>query len=237
MRIITWNCNMAFRKKWEHLLNHQPDILIIQECEHPSKFKESEEIPNINEFLWIGENQNKGVGIISFNNYRVSLADYYSQEFQYVIPVNVSGDLDATLFAIWAMPHKIKSKGYVGQVWRAIQHYKEHLVDDTILVGDFNSNQQWDSDRKNGNHTDVVEFLSKFEIESLYHSLKNEGHGKEQEPTLYLLKNLLKPYHMDYCFVSSSLINKKTNLQVGRYNGWIPYSDHMPVIIDHLGYS
>jgi exonuclease III len=35
MKIITWNCNMAFRKKADWILQYEPDILIIPECEHP----------------------------------------------------------------------------------------------------------------------------------------------------------------------------------------------------------
>lgn len=35
MRIITWNCNMAFRKKADFVLTYKPDILIVPECEYP----------------------------------------------------------------------------------------------------------------------------------------------------------------------------------------------------------
>lgn len=35
MRIITWNCNGAFRKKYEHLIPYNDDLLIIQKCENP----------------------------------------------------------------------------------------------------------------------------------------------------------------------------------------------------------
>ncbi|HQD10259.1 MAG TPA: hypothetical protein PLQ65_11385, partial [Flavihumibacter sp.] len=37
MKIITWNCNMAFRKKADLMLAQQPDILVVPECEHPDK--------------------------------------------------------------------------------------------------------------------------------------------------------------------------------------------------------
>lgn len=37
MKIITWNCNMTFRKKAEYILSHKPDIIIVPECEQPEK--------------------------------------------------------------------------------------------------------------------------------------------------------------------------------------------------------
>ncbi len=37
MKIITWNCNMAFREKGEFIVSRTPDILIVPEFEHPDK--------------------------------------------------------------------------------------------------------------------------------------------------------------------------------------------------------
>jgi exodeoxyribonuclease III len=34
MKIITWNCNMAYRKKADFILEENPDILIVSECEN-----------------------------------------------------------------------------------------------------------------------------------------------------------------------------------------------------------
>jgi len=37
MKIITWNCQGAFRRKVGNILAFLPDILVFQECEHPNK--------------------------------------------------------------------------------------------------------------------------------------------------------------------------------------------------------
>ena len=60
-------------------------------------------------------------------------------------------------------------------------------------------------------------------------------HGKEANPTFYLYKNINKPYHMDYCFASKKLLNPNTSLEIGGYEIWSKLSDHMPLIIDHIG--
>jgi endonuclease/exonuclease/phosphatase family metal-dependent hydrolase len=88
--------------------------------------------------------------------------------------------------------------------------------------------------RKNGNHSHVTVLLSEFEISSVYHNLNQIEHGKEIDPTLFLLKNRDKPYHIDYCFASNYMIKDKTTIQIGVYEDWIKISDHMPVIIDKL---
>ncbi len=236
MKVITWNCNMAFRKKWKAILDLQPDILVLQECEKESKYRPEEIVPGYNQFIWIGDNPNKGVGILSFNDYHIQISKNYVQTFKYIIPIAVTGAKQFTLFAIWAMPNTTKrAKSYVGQIWGAVHYYKSYFKSNTILIGDWNSNARWDNERRSGNHSDVVAFLNKYRIKSIYHTLKEEQHGKEAEPTLYLLKKTEKPFHLDYCFASENMITSKTTITVGTLKEWIKISDHMPLIIDHLG--
>jgi exonuclease III len=235
MKIITWNCNMAFRKKWNSVVELNPDILIVQECENESKYKQTQLIPGYNEFIWIGENLNKGIGIISFNNYHIELLQNYSKEFKFIVPLKVTGESEFNLFAIWAMPDKSsRLKGYVGQIWNAVNYYESELNSLSILVGDWNSNAIWNHERKNGNHSQLVRLLEEYEILSVYHELNEEEQGKELEPTLFLLKNKDKPYHIDYCFASKNMITEDTTINIGEFEKWIKISDHMPVIIDNL---
>ncbi len=226
---------MAFRKKWAKVMALQPDILVLQECEHPSKYRPKQLIPNVNEFLWFGENEHKGVGILSFNNYHIKLAKTYTTDFKYIIPLKVTRQQKIDLFAIWAMPDKKKANSYVGQIWNALQYYKISTRKSTVLIGDFNSNAQWDQSRKIGNHTQVVELLKKKRIESIYHLKTQERPSEETKPTIYLLKKLAKPFHLDYCFASTKMIHEDTTIKIGNYEEWIKWSDHMPLIIDNLG--
>ena len=234
MRLITWNCQMAFRKKWPTLMVYQPDIMVIQECEQLAKYKESERIPGVSDFLWVGDNVNKGVAVISFNGIKLERAEEYIPDFKYIVPVNVMSEVKMKLWAVWAMPVKNnRAASYVGQVWQAVNYYASYLRHhDTILTGDFNSNAIWDNQRKNGNHTMVVEFLRQFGIESLYHWQSGEKPGEESQPTFFLTKNREKPFHLDYCFLSSDLIDRDAKMAVGKVKDWIHLSDHVPLIVD-----
>jgi hypothetical protein len=78
MRLITWNCQGAFRKKAEAILTQKPDILIVQECEHPDKllFDLTTQLPT--DFLWFGDHKHNGLGIFSYSEYRFQLHDKYN---------------------------------------------------------------------------------------------------------------------------------------------------------------
>ncbi len=34
MKIISWNCNMAYRKKADLILKYHPDLVVVPECEY-----------------------------------------------------------------------------------------------------------------------------------------------------------------------------------------------------------
>ncbi len=236
MNITTWNCAMAFRKKYQHVLTEDLDLLVLQECEHKDKlpldiFRED----GMKDIIWYGKNPHKGVAIISFHDIQIELMEIHNPEFEYVLPVRLSkGGQAINLFAIWAMPHKSRSKGYVGQVWRAIHHYDELLAQPTLLVGDFNSHPIWDRKYPKGCHSDVVAFLAQRDIHSTYHQCNVVTSGEEPDPTFFLTKKKDKPYHLDYCFASSSMITAETTVTIGNYDQWISHSDHMPVMITNL---
>lgn len=233
MKIITWNCNMAFRKKAAYILAHNPDILIIPECEHPDKLSFAENTPIPTDFIWMGDNKNKGLGIFSYSHFRFKVLRNHNPKLKTIIPVKVTGnDVQFTLFAIWANNPTDPDGQYVEQIWKALAHYKRQLKStQTILIGDFNSNTIWDKKFRIGNHSHVVERLEKKRIHSCYHTHYNQKQGKEKDPTFYLYKHKEKSYHLDYCFASSDMIAKIQSVEIGAYDFWTAYSDHVPVMV------
>ncbi len=225
---------MAFRKKAAFILKHKPDILIVQECEHPDKLLFPKRIRKPTYMLWFGNNKNKGLGIFSYSAFRFTVLDNHNQELQMIIPISVTGgDFDFRLFAIWANNPTDEDGQYVEQVWKAIHHYDSLLSHTkTIIAGDFNSNAIWDRKRREGNHSNVIKFLENKKIFSAYHLHYKQAQGTEKHPTVYMYRHKDKPYHIDYCFVSADLAERLQSVKIGSYDFWTKHSDHVPLIIN-----
>jgi exonuclease III len=239
MKIITWNCNMAFRKKAAVILKHKPDILIVPECEHPDRLKFDDERLEPADKLWFGNNLNKGLGIFSYSRFRFKLRKNHNPDFRTIIPVSVKDERSAfTLYAIWAWNPGDPDGKYVEQIWKALNYYDKQLTKQpVILAGDFNSNTIWDKKYRIGNHSHVVRRLEEKNIYSAYHLHHEQVQGKEKHPTLYMYRHKDKPYHIDYCFVSADLASKIQSVEIGRHKFWCRYSDHVPVMVsfdEHL---
>ncbi len=233
MKLISWNCQGAFRKKVDTILLQQPDLLIVQECEHPDLLIFNSSTPKPKDFLWFGDNKHKGLGVFSYGDYKLELLDDHNPEIKIISPISVLGErINFTLFAIWAHNPNDPDGQYVEQVWKAIHQY-DHLLNNEriILTGDFNSNTIWDRKNRMANHSAVVDKLALKNIYSAYHRYFNQVQGKEDHPTFFLQRNKNKPYHLDYCFASKDLYDKVTNIQIGSFENWIQHSDHTPIII------
>lgn len=133
------------------------------------------------------------------------------------------------LVAVWTK--HASTFRYIGQMWRYLQVHREKIIQrPCAIVGDFNSNVFWDKKHRCWNHSDVVRELNAIEISSLYHGCSNEPQGTESAPTFYLHRDLKKPYHIDYAFVSESIKSNRPNFYVGSAEDWLKHSDHMPIV-------
>jgi exodeoxyribonuclease-3 len=234
MRLITWNCQGAFRKKADTILLQRPDILIIQECEHPDKLVFNSTTLRPNDFLWFGNNKHKGLGVFSYSNYKFKLLDQHNPDIKIISPIYVTGgQIDFILFAIWANNRHDPEGRYIEQVWKAVNYYETLLNKGrTILIGDFNSNKIWDRPHRIGNHSAVVDKLTEKNIYSVYHRFLKQEQGKEIHPTFFLQRNKDKPYHIDYCFTSADLYDKVQHLEIGTFESWRTHSDHAPLLVN-----
>ncbi|MBR9884133.1 MAG: endonuclease/exonuclease/phosphatase family protein [Oceanospirillales bacterium] len=245
-RIVSWNCNGALRTKLDALDSLQADLLVIQECEDPKR-SSAHYRDWAGDYQWTGDNKNKGLGVFAkcaqplerlgwYGSYSTptlfsdSAAHHWcTEDLKLFLPVTL-GDL--TLLAVWTKGTDKQAFGYVGQLWKYLHiHHPELSQPRTMLVGDLNSNTIWDQADRWWNHSDVVAALKNLGLESLYHTQQREPQGQESTPTFYMHRNLNKPYHIDYAFLSEDL-QAQSRVDVGDPVNWLQYSDHMPLLID-----
>lgn len=233
MKIVTWNCNGALRNKFEHLSTLNADLYIIQECENPAVTNNQHYISWAANYLWKGDNKNKGLGIFAKNNTSIDILNwsdtYKDHEVKHFLPCLVNNYFQ--LVNIWTSQNNSPNFGYIGQLWKYLEINKSNF-NKIILAGDFNSNSIWDEWDRWWNHSDVVNDLSKMNINSLYHSYFNELQGKESKPTFFLHRNRSKAYHIDYIFASKEIENNMKNFEIADMEKWLNYSDHLPVICE-----
>ena len=246
MKIINWNCNGALRKKLPLLDKENADIIIVQECEDPSQstkaFKKWR--PN---YIWFGDNKNKGIGIFAKENIKLEKLEWFNSiditipgsktrtqnwntnQLKLFLPIRVNDSFN--ILAVWTKGSDDQVFSYIGQLWKYLQlHSTDITKSPFLIIGDFNSNSIWDKSDRWWNHTDVVEELNTLGFESLYHEQNKEIQGKETIPTFYHQRKMDKKYHIDYCFTSKDFNESRMN--IGEYQTWIEYSDHMPLLID-----
>ena len=231
MKIVTWNCNGALRRKFQTLSELDADIYIVQECENPATIENSDYQKWAENHLWIGDSKNKGIGIFAKNKIELKQLDwtnsYRDHTVKHFLPCSVNGDFD--LIGVWTHRNNSPNFGYIGQFWKYLQLHKPKLGK-TLIAGDFNSNVIWDQWDRWWNHSDVVTELSEIGIESLYHSFSGELQGNETRPTLFHQRNLNKPYHIDYIFGSPEFVENLKQIEIGSLEKWFPVSDHLPMI-------
>ena len=159
LRIVTWNCNMALRLKFDRLLSLQPDVAVVQECADPDGANGWR--PDCAAYDWIGFNPDKGLGIFTFGDLALTRHPGYSETYALYLPVVVSGWCRFNLLGLWAAdPRKIPA-GATNDPVAALQHYRSFLSSGpAVVAGDFNRLPQQMSVRRNDPGSSVVDALA-----------------------------------------------------------------------------
>jgi exodeoxyribonuclease-3 len=238
MRIVVWNCNMAFDRKYDNLLALQPDIAVISECADIELIAKKAPGFRPSSSIWIGANRQKGIGIFTFGAFKGRQRPIYEDQVPYFVPINIDGPQQFNLLAVWAC-HKTKNS-YVaglGPLKRAIRQYRGFIGDGpTVIAGDFNDNVLWDKPKKTNSFRVSVGELAALGLQSAYHLNRGVEHGNELEPTIYWRNRTADGprYHIDYCFVPNEWAPSISSVTVGRFDEWVApgLSDHVPIVVD-----
>ena len=229
MKIISWNCNGALWKKFNLFEKLDADILVIQECEDPRRSKNSDYKKWAKNYLWHGNGKNKGIGVFAKFDIGIDPIDLDSGKLESFLPFTVNNNLK--ILAVWTRNPDSGKSSYIGQLWQYLQLHKNYFKgDNNLIIGDFNSPKIWDKQRNIGNHSNVVNELKEIGILSIYHHFIGCDQGTEIHPTFYMYRKIEKPYHIDYAFISESLISN-SKIDVGNKELWLEYSDHMPLFL------
>lgn len=212
LKIVTWNCNGAFRKKFAALAKFDADILVIQECEDPAQTQDTAYRDFSQNYLWLGPTKNKGLGVFARKGIHLSKVGLGLEPLELFLPVLVNGQWP--LLACWTRQANSPTFRYIGQLWKLLQKERSFLASDTaMLIGDLNSNARWDEWDRWWNHSYVVRELQALGLSSAYHRHFSELQGEESKPTLFLQRKIEKSYHIDYGFFGPKW--EVNNVEVG----------------------
>lgn len=233
MKFVNWNCNGAFRNKYLEIASLDADIYIIQECENPELSNHIDYIEWSKNYLWIGDNKNKGIGVFAKEGILLEALDwdsnYEGHRVKLFLPILINKSYQ--LLAVWTHRNNSPNFGYIGQMWKYLKINKERFKD-ILIIGDLNSNSIWDQWDRWWNHTDVINELKEQEIESVYHYINKEEQGKEKMPTFFLYRNIEKGYHIDYFLIKSKWLENIRSYEIKQRDFWLKYSDHIPQLLE-----
>lgn len=234
MKIINWNSNCAFRKKFDSIAEYNPDIVVVPESESPNNLKKCNARLGCKSHVWCGDADYKGLSVMTFNGYKAQIADFYNDNFKFVLPVEVWRKSRRFLvIAVWTKFVGTFRNAYIAQACQAMEYYKNYIDKNTIIIGDFNSNKLWDrSMRRRENHSCLLRILGCLGFASVYHRFYGEEQGAETRPTIFLYRKPEKQFHIDYVFMHESRLRRINDFYIGEYEDWIRYSDHMPMFME-----
>jgi exonuclease III len=229
MKLVSWNCNGAFRRKRQHLEALRADVLVIQECEDPAR-SEADFLEWAGTYLWRGPIKSKGIGIFARQGLQLAALPWAETGHGVFLPARVDNKL--TIFGVWTQQGETYADAYIGQFWHYLQANRARLDDTAVICGDFNSNSIWDRSSRKWNHSDCVRDLEELGFSSLYHSASGEPQGEESGPSFVQNRARHKPFHIDYAFVHGSRIDEgRAQLEIGDPDFWLQHSDHLPLIV------
>ena len=139
------------------------------------------------------------------------------------------------MLAAWAFNHRGTLGGpKYGRTHRAITNHREFLRSADLVIGDFNDNVRWDTATRPSFATTTA-MLGDLGYENLYYAGSGEAPGQESIGTLHFHRHDDEPYFIDHAFSRSRDTGRDPSLEVGRWEDWREYSDHVPLIVDIHG--
>jgi hypothetical protein len=223
---------MALHRKREPMMGLQPDVAVIPECASPADIRAAGLYASARAHHWVGNLSKKGLGVFTFGAYTIEPVEQTASAPEFIVPLRVRGPLEFQLLAVWAQSDN-GVPGYVANVRRAIEKYDDFIREaPTVIAGDFNSSAFFDRPGR-AHHAELVEKLeTDLGLFSAYHRHTGEAHGAESSPSLFMQRNVKRPFHVDFVFLPQAWRHRLRHVEVGGAATWLPWSDHCPISIE-----
>jgi len=240
MRLVTWNCDGGFHRKFSALRALASDVTIVQECADLYTLVRKAPGFTLTDALWSGGKPNRGFSVFSFGRHRLEGTARDDAAIAYALPTRVSGPCTFNLLALWAHYGKAPVRaGSPGPVLLALARFGDFLIERaSIVAGDLNNHVRWDRPGKANNHAATVAAGTALGLVSAYHAFFALEQGAERHHTLcWRDRPHNEPkFHIDYVLVPRTAAGLLQRVAIGAYAKWIGtgLSDHAPVMVDFV---
>lgn len=219
IKIVSWNCQEAFHNKYKKIRELDADVYVISEIKDPKNVEDDLYQDFMKNYYYL-ESKSKGLAIIAKEDIELKNNEWKYRLSNDFLSVRVNDSFN--LVGVWT------HEPYVDNVVKYLRLHKYDFInsDNLVMCGDFNI------DVSTGNQTNkdmFAKILKSYGYKSIYHNFNNEEFGKESEPTIYWRRKKEDPYHVDYLFTNPQIIS---SFEIGKYDDYINYSDHMPLIFE-----
>ncbi len=233
LRIVTWNCNMALRRKFDRLLTLRPDVAVVQECANPDAAGPKGWRPDCAAYDWIGFNPDKGLGIFAFGDLALARHASYSDGYALYLPVTVTGGCRLNLLGLWvADPRKIPP-GSTHEPLAALHYYRPFLAaGPSVVAGDFNRLPQQMSVRHSGAGSSVLDALVQAGLVNADTVMGDAAGQASLRRTHFHQRKFSRGFVVDYVFIPAHETVRLAAFNACDPHDWITWSDHVPLVAD-----
>ena len=234
LRIVTWNCNMALRHKFEALLSLRPDVAVIQECAAPDGAAGRGWRAACRDADWIGFNAQKGLGIFTFGGLTLRRHPSYAERLSLYLPVEIDGPCRFNLLGVWVADARKVPAGATNDPLRAVRFYRPFLAAaPAVVAGDFNRlPQQMSARSKEPPGASVVELLAEAGLENADIVMSDASGQEALRRTHYHQRRFSRGFVVDYLFIPAAARARLTAFEVGDPHDWLRWSDHVPLVAE-----
>jgi hypothetical protein len=213
---------MRFHDKLDQLRAMRPDVAVVPECACPEVLLRRTDAFDVADLAWEGVNPQKGLAILSFGPWRLTVDPRHRLTAGTTLPVHVSGPASFRLLGVWGLPRwghrprRTRPEPLLDGFERLAGFVRQRPA---IVAGDFNSTL---TTRGGASPSALARRLDEEGFVSAHHT----------EPTFFRHRRLPGRHHADHVFVDAALADLLLAVEVGSGLQWILESDHAPVVAE-----